>query len=238
MTLFMLCLRGLFLRGRTYVLLALSLLLGVVCVVLRYTVSDYDRTTIYGTMSGALTLSLGIAFVGLMQGISAFGDEREGGTLTLLLATTTPRWRIVLDKFVAAWLSTFVVAVPALLGCVVLGSGSYSVGKLIVTLLLAGLLSSAAYVGLFVLLSLVWTRGLLVGLAYVAVWEGSLAAHVHNLRNLSVAAYGRRLIAGVGPNTELSVPGAGWILAGIILVVVAALTVAVSSWRLPRLEVT
>lgn len=231
-------LRGAMRRGRLLGLVALPLLVGVVAVVLRATLGPQDRPQAYASLTGGLTVALGLALVGLVLGVSAVNDEREGRTLVLLLSTTTPRWRLVLVKLGAAWLTTLLVLLPAVLGCAVLGAADLPAARVVGAVLLAALLGSGAYASLFVLLSLLSRRGLLIGLAYVLVWEGSLA-FLTALRNLSIAAYARRIVAGSfdGRDLTLSTADGPVVVAALVLVAVIVLGAALASWRLARLEV-
>lgn len=239
MSLFGLAMRGLLLRGRTVGLAVLPLLVGITAVLVRAMAKPADHPDAYGALTAELSISLGVALVGLVQGVSAFSDEREGGTLALLLATTAPRWRIVGAKLAAAWLSTWLITLPAVIGCVVLGVSGLPAGRVVGGALVASLLASGGYVGLFVLLSLLSRRGLLIGLAYVVVWEGSLATYTTALRNLSVGAYGRRLVAApfAAGSIPFKVADVGLVGAVVVLVLLVAVTAALSAWRLPRIDV-
>ncbi|HML22675.1 MAG TPA: ABC transporter permease subunit [Aggregatilinea sp.] len=80
------------------------------------TVNGYLSTKALSSFFPVLVLAFTISY-----GASLIGGEEETGTLDLLLATPTPRWRIVLEKFAALVLFTVVALVAAYAG-VVLGS--------------------------------------------------------------------------------------------------------------------
>jgi ABC-2 type transport system permease protein len=242
MTVFGLTMRSLLFRPRTAGLALLPLAVGVIAAVIGLTADPAEFDDVFGGMTANLTISLVVALVALVLAGNAFGDERDGGTLPLLMATTTPRWRIVAAKLAAAWLATWVVCVPAFLGCLVLGLNApgFAAGDVLVSVLVSGLLAAGGYAALFVLLSLVSSRGLLIGLAYVVVWEGALAGYTTALRNLSVGAFGRRLVAppySQVADTPFEVADIGTVGAALILLGVVAVAYAVSAWRLPRLEI-
>lgn len=223
------------LRGKRVVVVALlPLLIAIFAVVLRATAGDADRTGGYATLAGDL-LVLVIALVALVLGVNAFGDDRDERTLGLLLATTLPRWRIVVAKYAAAAGITWLVCLPATLGCLVLATATdLSLGTAVWSLLLASLLASAAYVALFVLLSLVLRRAVLVGLAYLVLWEGLLAGTTTAFRNLSVGAYASSLVAAPFDDAPFPTADAGAVAAALVLLAVAAGAVALAAWRLPR----
>jgi ABC-2 type transport system permease protein len=140
------------------------------------TAGTRDRTGAYEVLVGNLLLPLVVALVALVLGVNAFGDERDEGTLGLLLATTLARPRIVLAKYVAAVTVVWLACLPATLACLALGTATrLELGTIAWSLLLSSALASAAYVALFTLLSLLLSRAVLVGLAYLVLWEGLLA---------------------------------------------------------------
>jgi ABC-2 type transport system permease protein len=241
MTVFSLTLRALLFRGRTLGLALLPLIVGLGAVGAAIAVPERNIEDVYSAFSANLALSLVVALVSLVIGVNAFDDEREGGTLPLLMATATPRWRIVVAKLLAAWLTAVIVCIPALLGCAVLGaSTSLSAGPLLWHLFLAVVLGSGGYTGLFVLLSLLSQRGLLIGLAYVVIWEGSLATYTKALRDLSVGAYAKRILAsGYGPGSvPFTFSDAGPWVAAVCLVGLGLLCAVLASLRLPRMDIS
>lgn len=237
MSLLALSLRSVVRGKRVVFVVALPMLVGLVCVLITVNAGDDDRTGAYGTLAGEL-LVLVVALVGLVLGVNAFGDERDEGTLGLLLATTLPRPRIVLTKYVAAAAVTWIACLPAVLGCLVLATATdLTVGTAAWSLLLASALAAAAYAGLFVLLSLVLRRAILVGLAYIVLWEGLLAGATTAFRNLSVGAYASRVLGAPWTDPPFAVADVGVVAAVVALTAVAVLAVALSAWRLPRSHV-
>ncbi len=232
--------RALLLRGRTLALALLPLVVGLLAVGIALAVAEEDLQQAYRLLGADLLVSLVLALVALVMGVNAFDDEREGGTLPLLLSVATPRWRIVAAKLVAAWLTTVLVCLPAFLGVGVLGSrAGFDAGEVWLGLALALVLGGAGYVVLFVLLSLLTRRSLLVGLAYVLVWEGALANYATALRNLSVGAYGRRLLAlPWDGDPPFSVADPGPLAAVLLLLGLVAVAYALAARRLPRLDAT
>lgn len=240
MSVFALTLRALLVRKRTFGLALLPFVVGLGAVAASLVPEQADRDDLYSAFSANLMVSLVVALVALVMGINAFDDEREGGTLPLLMATITPRWRIVVAKYLAAWITTVVVCVPAVLGCTVLGARtSYAPGRLFTHLCASVVLGAAGYTALFVLLSLLSTRGLLIGLGYVVVWEGALATYTRALRDLSVGAYARRVLAEgfAGGSVPFTFSDAGAGAATVVLVLLAVACAALSSVRLPRMQI-
>jgi ABC-2 type transport system permease protein len=134
----------------------------------------------------SVLIGLGIAVVlpimALVIGASVLGSEIDDGTVVHILAKPLPRSEIVLSKLLVAVLVTVAAVGPAmLLAGLIAGSGRLGVG------LLAGTVAGAlAYNALFLLLSLLTRRPVLIGLIYVLVWEGLLTNLLTGTRVLSI----------------------------------------------------
>lgn len=235
MTLLQLSLRSVVRGKRVIAVGVLPLLVALVAVLLTVTAGGDDRTGAYGTFAGELLLPLVLALVALVLGVNAFGDERDEGTLGLLLATTLPRPQIVVVKYAAATVVTWLACLPATLGCLVLATQTdLPYAEAAGSLLLASALAAAAYCALFVLLSLVLRRAVLVGLAYLVLWEGLLAGTAVAFRNLSVGAYAARVAGSPFDDVPFDVADASVPGAVLVLLLVAFAGVAAAAWRLPR----
>jgi len=227
------------LRGKRVVAVTvLPLLVAVFALALTATADGQDRTGGYATLAGEL-LVLVLALVALVLGVNAFGDDRDERTLGLLLATTLPRSRITVAKYAAATVVTWLACLPATLACLVLATATdLSLADAVWSLLLASALAAAAYVGLFVLLSLVLRRAVLVGLAYLVLWEGLLAGTTTAFRNLSVGSYASRVVGAPFDVRPFLTADTSVAVAALVLLGVAVAAVAVAAWRLPRAHVS
>ena len=88
------------------------------------------------------------SFIALVVAASAFGEEREDGSILYLAATPLSRLTLVGAKMLAAWITTLVLLVPALLGFALLGQGVEDVGVGIHLYTWLGVaLAAAAYCG-------------------------------------------------------------------------------------------
>ena len=239
MSMYALGLRALLLRTRTLGLALLPLLVGAIALAVAFAAQENDVRQAYSALGAQMFVSQVVALVSLVLGVNAFDDERDGGTLPLLMATTVPRWRIVGAKLAAAWTATVLVCLPALVGCAFLGSqGGFSAGRVWASLATSLVLSAAGYVSLFVLISLVSTRSLLFGLAYIVVWEGSFATFVKSLRNLSIGSYGRRIVGSSWAKADIPFKAADVGVVGALVVLVAVVVVAsgLAMRRLPHVD--
>ena len=145
------------------------------------------------------------AFVAVVIGASAIGDEREDGTILYLVATPLPRAGLVLTKVLASWTAAG-AARPVRgdrAGSIALGSdasGSRSCGRW-----LAVALSAFCYCAVAAWLSMITRRPVVIGVLYILLWEGSIATFAASADRLSIAAYGRAIaVEGV---IDVNAPG-------------------------------
>jgi ABC-2 type transport system permease protein len=191
--------RSLLARRRAVLLLVLAglpVLLGLLAR-LRGLAGDGAEQT-----AGALGLIIGttlLPLIALVFGTAAIGAELEDGSAIHLLTKPVARWRIVAAKAVAAVPVTAALAVGStvLTGLLVgLGRGgepvtlAYAVGVAI---------GSLVYVLAFLALSVLTSRALILGLAYVAIWEGALAGLFEATRILSIRQYVNGIVAALDP---------------------------------------
>jgi ABC-2 type transport system permease protein len=175
--------RALIGRRRFLLLLPLPLLMVGLAVLARSLGArpeDWSQPVIVG-----LGLVVVLPVVALVVGTGVLGSEIDDGTLAHVLAKPLSRSQIILSKLVVAFLVTAVtVGVPFFLVGLLAGSVSLGVG-----LVVGGVLGSLAYCSLFVALSLLTRRPVLVGLVYVLVWEGLLGNFLSGTRVLSIQQY-------------------------------------------------
>jgi ABC-2 type transport system permease protein len=233
-TLASITLRALLNRRRTLLLGLLGAL--IVLVALIYRLGD-PAAQESAEFSGRLLANFGVAallpLVTVIVGTAALGSELDDGTIVYLLAKPVPRPLIVIVKLVVAWaVSGLLVAPPILLAGLVGTGGDPSIG---VGYGLAALLGGLEYTAVFLALSLVTSRALVIGLAYVVVWEGVVAGLFAGTRIVSIRQHTLALAdalagdGGVGADLAL---GTAVVLGGIITL--AALLVAVR--RLSQVE--
>jgi ABC-2 type transport system permease protein len=165
-------LRALLGRRRTILLLLLASLPVLVGLLARIGGGRLDEEPI---LDGLLVRTV-LPLTALVFGTSALGTELEDGTATYLLVKPIPRWQIVFAKIVVAGaLGAALTAASSLLtGLLVGGVRPIALGTT-VAVAVASALAALGYVSLFVALSVLTSRALILGLIYVLVWEGLLA---------------------------------------------------------------
>jgi ABC-2 type transport system permease protein len=174
-----------------------------------------------GPVVNGLGLGVVLPVMALVAGTGVLRSEIDDGTLPHILAKPLPRREIILAKLVVATVTTALTVGGALFVVgVVAGSTRFGAG-----LAVGATVGALAYCALFLALSLLTSRPVLVGLAYVLVWEGLLGNLVAGTRLLSVQQYVATVSAEIG-RTGLLTPTVSLSLS----LVMAALFVTGATW--------
>ncbi|WBB66509.1 ABC transporter permease [Micromonospora sp. WMMD812] len=196
--------RGLFGRRRFLLLFPLPVVLVLLAVLSRGLGVDP------GEWGPPVLVGLGLAVVlpvvALIVGTGVLGAEIDDGTVVHILTKPLPRWQIVLPKLaVATGVTAVTVAVPLYVAGVLAHSVRLGLG-----LAAAACLGALAYSALFLALSLLTRRPVLLGLVYVLIWEGLLGNFVSGTKVLSIQQYVIALADRLAPSglleTTVSVP--------------------------------
>lgn len=208
-------------KGRIVGLLAL----GAVAVVLGYAVGANDAAdpiddgTILVSQFG---LSLFVPVASLVFASSVLGDPDEDGTLVYLWLRPVARWRIVAAALAATLTVTLpVTVVPMVVAAALTGAGAPLVGGTLVACVLA----TVGYAGVFTWLGLRVRRALMWGLAYILIWEGFIASAGDNPSRLAIRAHARSVLTHMadGPERLISVAQTTGTIVPVLAALVAAL---------------
>lgn len=133
------------------------------------------------TVTGA-TMSIAL----LIVTSATLRDERDGGTLPYVYMSPAPAWNFSTSASIAALVSALWVAVvgwvPGWLGSGII-TGDWGLALPALSLYL---IAAAGYTALFLALGYLFDRSLIIGLAYIFVWEGIIATAVPGLASSSV----------------------------------------------------
>ncbi|HEY6058180.1 MAG TPA: ABC transporter permease [Candidatus Limnocylindrales bacterium] len=231
-------LRALLGRRRTLLMGLLAAVPLLIAALVRAGGSTSDGAALTAGLLNGLVVTTVLPLVALVFGTSALGTELDDGTAVYLLVKPIERWRIVASKYVVAAGVTVALMFPATL-LAGLASGAGRGGELVaIGFALAVIVGALAYVAVFIALSVVTSRALLVGLAYVLIWEGVLAGLFAGTSLLSVRQYtlalARWLAGAQGSSVTSSVDAS---TAGIMALVVCVLAIAIATRRLMRWQV-
>jgi len=232
-TLVSLTLRALLNRRRTLLLALVGVLLVLATLLYRLGgPSDGDALNVTRRLLGDFGLGVLLPLVAVIVGTASLGSELDDGTIVYLLAKPIPRWRIVLVKLAVAWLVVMVLVVPAI---ALAGLIAHPNANLATGYSLAAMVGALEYTAVFLALSLVTSRALVIGLAYVVVWEGVVAALFAGTRVLSIRQHALAVADALGGGDAAQAElGVGVALA--VGIVVALLAAALAIRRLERVE--
>lgn len=227
------------LTGRRWILVVL---LDAVFILLALLIATQRDTASHQRHLVDLFHNLGLPallpFVALLFSTEALGAEVEDRTLIYLTLRPLSSATIVFAKFAAAFLITLVaVWLPLLVSFLVLGLNDPPAGQL-PALLLAGVVGSAGYCAVFLLLGLLLRRALLIGAIYVLTWEGAVAALSTSAAHLSVRFYTFGIYAGVLRHDEFfdGDPYPAPVASLIFLLIVVAIALWWTARRVRRTE--
>ena len=182
--------RQLLRRKRSLFILLLALVPVLVAAIYRLTGDQTEPLPIeFATgMLDALVIAAVLPLIALVLGTGALGAESEDGTAVYLLTKPIARWRIVLVKIAVAAGATIALSLPpaVLASVIVLGGDEAALTPAFAAAAAAGAL---VYCALFVALSVLTSRALLFGLAYIFIWEGVLPSIFDATRWISVRQY-------------------------------------------------
>jgi ABC-2 type transport system permease protein len=225
-------LRALLGRRRTLLMLLLAGIPILVGLIVR--ANGPGVRDVAATLDG-LVIRVVLPLVALVFGTAALGSELEDGTAVHILTKPIRRSTIVLAKIAVAGTLTAAMVVPSTVvaGILLARPGTESLATTF-ALALGMLAGSYLYVAVFVALSVITSRGLLIGLGYALIWEGLLAGLLPGSQVFSVREYVRGIAQMLSPDSIDSVVGSGAAIYAAIALVAATV---IASLRLAAYEV-
>ena len=234
-TLVTITLRALLNRRRTLLLALLGLLLVGAAVLYRLGADPdaADSLTVTQRLLSNFGIGVLLPVVAVIVGTAAFGSELDDGTIVYLLAKPVARWRMVIVKVGVSWLLTTLLVAPAIYLAGIIGHGDAQLAGAFAIAAIAGALE---YTAIFVALSLVTSRALIVGLAYVVIWEGVVAGLFEATRTVSVRQHVLAIAEALGGDAAAGVAELEVGLAVVVMAVVTILAIALAVRRLATVE--
>jgi ABC-2 type transport system permease protein len=225
--------RQLLTRRRTILIVLLALVPILLSVIYRVGDPNRDVGSLRDWTSGifdALVSTTLVPLIALLFGTAALGSEIDDGTVIYVLAKPLARWRVIADKFAVAGGLAALLSLLSTVPTVVIGlAGAPDVVQLVLGYSLAAIVGAFAYTSVFLALSLLTGRALILGLGYVLIWEGAIASLLPGTRLLSIHQY-MIGVAALGDGREVAVPASSAAPLA-VLAIVLALGVAVRRLR-------
>ena len=220
---------------RRAVFLALLALLPLGLAALIRALANIDGGELIGGVLEGLVVNIILPLVVMVLATSAFGNEVEDRTLSLLTTKPVPRWSIVLAKLIA----TIIVAAPLLIAvsAVVTMMDPDGSGKAAAAAAAGTLVGVVTYASAFTWAGLLTTRALGFGLIYVLLWEAIITSFLEGARYLSVRSYTQGTIHGLDETTFNETLAIDLQAALIGAALVTALFFFLSVRRLSRMDV-
>ncbi len=229
-----------FLRSRSiYVVLGISLLAAILAVIVQLTPGEASLRDLRDTFANILYQDLFAAtllpLATLVLATAALGDEIEDRTLQYLTLKPIGRLRIVFEKLLAV----FIVMIPIVWLGIALTWAITAFGEfdgmrdLLWPALASSLVAIVGFGSLFMLLSMVMQRALLVGVFYVFVWETALSRFLPGIRAISIRHFTQSLFVRMVDDRRVEVPQVSAQTTVIVTTAVICLAcLALSTWRL------
>ncbi len=171
----------------------------------------------------------------LILATATLGNELSDRTIVYLVIKPVTTTRVVLEKFIGMFLVTSLsLIVGALITWVVvaLGPGTPSGGTLS-SMFVASMVGVAAYGALFLLVSLIIPRALLVGIIYILLWESLLARFIPGIRVASIRHFVQSIFVRLQNNQDVTISHPSTITSSLLVVgFVVVISLAFAAWRL------
>jgi ABC-2 type transport system permease protein len=175
----------------------------------------------------------------LILATGALGNEIEDRTLPFLTLKPLGRLRIVVEK----WLGCVLAGVPVICGLlaismlIALRGDASEYTRTIAAGVAATAIGVAAYASIFMLISLVIQRALLLGMIYTFVLESTLGRFLTGFRVVSIRHYVVSIFERIQNEPALVSDNAtGLRDAIIVLAVTTVIALLLSAWRLRRMS--
>lgn len=223
-------------RRRWIVVALLAVLPVVVAALMRLYGGDLDGPGSAADVVTALSYTIVIPLIALILANAGFGAEVDDGTVAFLLTKPVGRVTIVIVKvLVIATVAKIAAVMSTILTSVIL-IGGVGPQHLIWALGIGAGVGAVLYAVVFVTLGLLTRRGLLIGLVYLIVWEGTFAALFPGTRSISIRQYMLSIADAVTGSQHLFTAHLEHSTAVIMSVVVFAAAVAFAIARLRGFE--
>lgn len=228
--------RSLLGRRRTLLVVLFAAIPVLIAAIVRVGGETSDAVGLTADLLDAVVVRTVLPIVALILGSAVLGSELEDGTAVFLLVKPIERWRIVVAAYlVAGGLTAVLVGLVTFVAGMIVGAGRGG-EEVTVAFTVAVVIGSLLYAAVFLALSIVTSRALIVGLAYVLIWEGLLAGLLEGTQLLSVRQYTLAIAHLIAGGDAIAVTLDGTTAVGLSIVVLV-LALVLATRRLAVFEV-
>ncbi|CAN0515324.1 unnamed protein product, partial [Phaeothamnion confervicola] len=146
------------LDGRRVLALGVLAAVPVVAAVIFAAVGDLDPRIFWARLLQRLVIPTVTAFIAVVLGSGAIGDEREDGTILYLVSTPLSRLTLVATKVLAAWTVAMALLAPAVIAAGLVSLGDRADVPQILWPLVGVALSALCYCAVCAWLSMISRR--------------------------------------------------------------------------------
>ena len=223
------------LPGRRWIGVLLPCAAAVLFGLLATTLDD-EATRAFADVARTALFGLVLPVTCLVIGDAVLGAEVRSGAFTFTWLAPVPTWQIVLGRWLGGSLiAASCLAVAFALSAVVAGAGG-SAGPAAISAAFGAL----AYVAVFIAIGCLVRRAAVWSLAFVFLFERLLGAALSGIAQLSPSWEAREAFIGLSDApldlVRDGIPGGSDAL--VRLVLIAAVALAMATWRLSHLELT
>lgn len=162
----------------------------------------FDALESFNTLAAGLVFGFILTILSVVYGTGVLGQEIEGRTIVYLLTRPIPRWRILLSKYLGAWVAiTITVCMSEILLALTLFGTKLSDVPLLADLKIIPV-GAAAYGAVFLLLSTILTKPLSYGLLFSFGWESWVPSLPGGFSRWSIMAYLRAMAPHLGQTAD------------------------------------
>lgn len=229
---------------RIFTWVAIALVVGVLSFIIARLIPESGPNEKYGHLAGMFAFRI-CALAGALFSALVLSAEVEQKTIVYLVTRPIPRGQIILGRTLAAMLATFMVSALAV---VAIGLAVPKVGlanAFVLKDIGVVALGSAAYVSLFVFITLIVNKAMLLCLLYTFAWETAVPNMPGSTFYLSINSYmnslaDHQVIGGLGifdiMSGQSTLNEVRPVVAAIVLVAFTIVMLAVNSRYFSKFE--
>ena len=184
-------------RRRSIGLLILAAVPALIFLLITLNVDDREAEEWFRTLILFIMLAVVVPVIAVVIGSASLGDERSQKTISYIALRPIPRELIAVAKLVASWISSFVIAGSgAALAAVVLGASVGSWDEF-GAILIATAITTLGFTAVTQTLGYLTDRAVIIGLAYVFIWEDVVTGAASQVATTSIWRMGASAYAGI-----------------------------------------